>query len=120
LLRLRLPWPPSVNNYYRRTTRGVFISKNGRVFRANVRIACLEQGGCKHLTGQLQMEINLYPPTRRVQDIDNLLKALWDAMEHAGVYENDKQIRRLVLEDAGELGGYVEVSIASFHVEPDV
>lgn len=114
MLSLELPWPPSVNHYYRRTKKGVFISKPGRIFRANVKAACMEQGIRKPLLGQLQMAINLFPPTRRVQDIDNLLKALWDAMEHAGVYENDKQIRKLIMEDTGKLGGFVEIYLAPY------
>jgi crossover junction endodeoxyribonuclease RusA len=40
----------------------------------------------------LKVKVYLYPPDRRKRDIDNNMKSLLDAMEHAGVYENDSQI----------------------------
>jgi crossover junction endodeoxyribonuclease RusA len=40
--------------------------------------------------------MDAFPPDRRRRDLDNLLKALLDSIEHAGVYEDDSQIDLLV------------------------
>ena len=34
----------------------------------------------------------VHPPDRRRRDLDNVQKAIFDALEQAGVYENDSQI----------------------------
>jgi crossover junction endodeoxyribonuclease RusA len=50
------------------------------------------------LTGNLSVQIDLYPPDRRMRDCDNSIKSVLDAMEHAGVYDNDSQIKVLRVE----------------------
>jgi crossover junction endodeoxyribonuclease RusA len=40
----------------------------------------------------------LRPPDRRRRDIDNTAKAILDALAGAGVYDDDCQIDRLVIE----------------------
>lgn len=49
----------------------------------------------KQLEGRLQVEMIVHPADKRVQDIDNRIKAALDAMRHAGVYIDDSQIDRL-------------------------
>jgi crossover junction endodeoxyribonuclease RusA len=44
------------------------------------------------------MQVTLYPKDRRKQDIDNRIKALWDALASAGVYEDDSQIDVLIVQ----------------------
>ena len=44
------------------------------------------------------MQVTLYPKDRRKQDIDNRIKALWDALADAGVFDNDEQIDVLHIE----------------------
>jgi len=57
---------------------------------------------CKQLPsafeGWLAVEATFTPPDRRGRDVDNLAKALLDALQHAGVMRDDSQVRRLVLE----------------------
>lgn len=88
----RLPWPPSINNYWRANGRMRFISPLGVAFRDEV-IATIRPE--KPLTARLSVHIEAIPPTARKYDLDNLLKPTLDAMAHAGVYENDNQIDRL-------------------------
>jgi len=44
------------------------------------------------------MRIVVAPPDRRRRDLDNVLKSLLDSLEHAGVYTDDSQIRKLSIE----------------------
>ena len=44
------------------------------------------------------MQVTLHPKDRRKQDIDNRIKALWDALADAGVIDNDEQIDVLMVQ----------------------
>lgn len=121
-LQLTLPWPPSVNRYWRSVPMGrgrgvrVLISREGRAFRTDAiaRLAGLRPRG--PLRGRLDVRIQLCAPTRRALDIDNRLKALLDAMQHAGVYRDDGQIDRLLIErGAVTRGGLVRVAISELN-----
>ena len=46
---------------------------------------------------RLSVLINAYPPDRRKRDLDNILKSLLDALQHARVYPDDSQIDRLTI-----------------------
>ena len=91
---LELPYPPSVNHYYRRVGQRTLISREGRRFRQEV-CSLLAAAGVKPITGPLRVEIDVYPPDRRRRDVDNLQKGLLDALEHGGLYRNDGQIADL-------------------------
>mgnify|MGYP000936341889 CR=1 FL=1 len=93
---LYLPFPPSVNHYYVKTKRGVFISKKGREFRAEV-IQCIHDqvGLVGTITDRILVEIVLYPPDRRARDVDNYNKPLLDAITHAMLWEDDSIIDQL-------------------------
>lgn len=102
-IELTLPFPPSVNHYWRRHGHTVFIAKAGKDFRMNVLAAVLQQiGKPKALTGRLSMSLTLRRGDRRSFDVDNYSKATLDALAHAGLFENDSQVDRLTIE-RGEL-----------------
>ena len=94
---LELPYPPSVNHYYRRVGPRTLISREGRKFRRNV-CSLLAAAGITPLTGRLRVEIEVYPPDRRRRDIDNVQKALLDALQHGGAFHDDGQIVQLKIE----------------------
>jgi crossover junction endodeoxyribonuclease RusA len=95
---LNLPLPPSVNTY-RTIFRGrMGISKAGRAFKEAVSDYVAEYQVPKLGTARLQMQVTLYPRDRRKQDIDNRIKALWDALADAGVFDNDEQIDVLMIQ----------------------
>lgn len=111
MIALELPFPPSVNSYYRHFNDKTLISKRGRQFRSDVIKLCMVQGIRTPVTIPLRVAVKLYPKTKRKFDVDNCLKALLDAMQHAGVYVDDAQIRHLQIEDTGLKGGFCEVTI---------
>lgn len=100
MIELELPFPPSVNHYYRRVGPRTLISREGRRFRKRV-CALLAGLGVRRLSGPLQIEIEVYPPDRRRRDIDNVQKALLDALQHGGLYDDDSQIVKLDIERRG-------------------
>ncbi|MCP4594523.1 MAG: RusA family crossover junction endodeoxyribonuclease [bacterium] len=104
MIELELPFPPSVNHYYRRVGPRTLISREGRAFRRKV-CAVLAADGVRPLTGQLRIEIELYPPDRRRRDIDNVQKALLDALEHGSAYRDDSQIVKLEIEKGAPVRG---------------
>jgi crossover junction endodeoxyribonuclease RusA len=92
LISLDLPYPPTVNHYWGVAGKRRFIGTRGREFRK----AVLEASeGVQKVEGRISMWIELYPPDRRIRDIDNITKALLDACMHAGCYEDDSQIDEL-------------------------
>jgi len=96
--RLHLPWPPSINHYWRRVGPRTLISREGRTFRTNV-CALLGGGGNARKPpagGRIALAMDAFPPDRRRRDLDNLQKPVLDALEHAGVYEDDSQIDLLL------------------------
>jgi crossover junction endodeoxyribonuclease RusA len=107
-----VPFPPSVNHYWRRVGARTIISRGGRAFRETV-CAILAARGITPLAGPLAVEITVHPPDRRRRDLDNMLKALLDALQHGGAYDDDSQIVRLSIErgDVDTSGGRAVVRI---------
>jgi len=106
---LQLPWPPSVNHYWRRVGRNTLISREGRAYRVAVKHLA---GGHRRLCGRLAVDIRATPPDRRRRDLDNLPKAILDSLEHAGLFEDDGQIDRLFIRrDVPEKPGWVTVRV---------
>jgi len=96
-LLIELPWPPSVNHYYRRVGHRTLISREGRKYRTEV-CAILRDLQMRPFDGELAMTVDAYPPDKRRRDADNLLKSLLDSMQHAGAYYDDSQIKKLTIE----------------------
>ena len=95
---LTLPYPPSINHYWRRVGPRTLISREGRTFRRNV-CALLGGGGPRRppAGGRIALCMDAFPPDRRRRDLDNITKAVLDALQHGGVYEDDSQIDLLTV-----------------------
>ena len=104
MLEFELPYPPSVNHYWRRVGARTLISRGGRAFRSAV-CTILAAATFKPLVGPLEVDVTVFPPDRRRRDIDNVQKALLDALEHGGAYEDDSQIVRLSIEKGDPVEG---------------
>lgn len=90
-----IPYPPSVNTYYRHVGPRVLISRDGRKYRMMV---VSRLGGIEPLEGDLALTVHLYPPDRRRRDVDNTLKSFMDALVHAGAMRDDSQVKILHVE----------------------
>ena len=97
---LTLPFPPSVNTYWRAPTKGPLagrhmISERGRDYRRNAVIAVFEQ--LRRVPtpqrGLLAVDIVLYPPDKTRRDLDNYLKAPFDALTYANIWLDDSQVQ---------------------------
>ena len=115
---LVLPYPPSVNGYWRHTMiQGkprVLISAEGRKYRTQVHHAILMHTPSqrKAPSGRLAVNITAHAPDRRARDLDNINKGLLDALVHAGVMADDSLIDRLTVERGSIVkGGCVRVRI---------
>ncbi len=116
-MKLTLPFPPSVNTYWRNTRKGVLISASGRCFRSNAFAAVMEQlkRRPQPLTVNVEVSVLLFPPDKRQRDLDNYLKALFDSLTHAGVWGDDSQIKRFSVEWGEQLKqGKAEITIKPF------
>ena len=92
-----LPYPPSVNTYWRNNRGRTHISNKGRQYRQDVTLALLEQFGAQWLndnliTGRVRLSIVACCPDRRRRDIDNIIKATLDAITHAELWQDDCQV----------------------------
>lgn len=109
-----LPYPVSVNHYWRHVENCTLISLAGRQYRETVWAVVVGQSKPRvlPLRGRLKVVIDVIPPDRRKRDLDNILKSLLDAMEHAEVYMDDGQIDDLsIRRRAPEPGGKVYVLV---------
>jgi crossover junction endodeoxyribonuclease RusA len=88
------------------------ISAAGRKYKAEISDYVAEYRVPKLGKARLEMKVVIFPRDRRKQDIDNRIKALWDALNDAGVFDDDEQIDILHIE-RGEIkkGGGVLVMI---------
>jgi crossover junction endodeoxyribonuclease RusA len=106
-----LPYPPSANTYWRNLSDRTLISRKGRRYRKEV-AALLMLERARPMLGALILRVKVYPPDRRKRDLDNILKALLDALEHGGAFEDDNQIAALHIERCCvQRGGVVTVGI---------
>lgn len=90
-----LPFPPSLNSYYRKVRNRMIISEQGRTWRD--RVVSIVKRKCEGLKfkdgARLTLIVSLFPPDKRKRDLDNFCgKALQDALQYSGIFEDDSQI----------------------------
>lgn len=118
MLSFKLPYPPSVNHYWRHVGKRTLISREGRQYRDRVAMM-LVQEWANPMKGELSVSVLVHPPDHRRRDLDNILKALLDALEHGGAYTDDSQISHLQIRRGGIVeGGDVVVDITEIEAEP--
>jgi crossover junction endodeoxyribonuclease RusA len=112
MIELTMPWPPSVNRYWRTFQGRMIISAEGREYRKAVADQVLIQRGAKHYEGKLRVVIEAWRPDNRRRDLDNLLKAVLDSLTHAGVWADDGLIVDLRIYWADNIGGMLKVKVS--------
>ncbi len=64
------------------------------------------------MTGPVSVSVVAHPPDKKRRDLDNLLKSLLDALQHAGLIEDDSNVTDLRIARADHVrDGAVEVTI---------
>ena len=87
---LTLPYPPSVNRYWRNVRGIVVASREAKDYRMLARFRATQQGVGEPLMQPVTVTVHVYRP-RKAGDLDNSLKALFDAL--IGIaYVDDKQV----------------------------
>jgi len=74
----------------------VHISKEGRQYREAV-VFIVSALHHSFGTGRISVSIEACVPDKRRRDLDNMIKAVLDAMQHGGLYADDSQIDELYI-----------------------
>lgn len=115
MIRLSLPWPPSVNHLYGQRGNHRYMKAEGKAYYAEVAELC------KNLPkqdGRLAVFIDAYPPDNRRRDLDNINKAILDSLQKAGVYADDCQIHALrSWKHEPVKGGRVDVIVCQYRTK---
>ena len=115
MLVIDLPFPNSTNTHWRTGRGHHYISPKGVAFREAVKlVANIHQE--KAPEGRLEVSVMLYPPDKRMRDLDNFGgKSLLDSLVHAGIIEDDSLIDKLIIERGAICkGGKCRVYISEY------
>ena len=106
-----LPYPPTVNTYWRRHGNTYFISEAGKRYRRDVALIVRQQQLKLNLSGRPAIEIIAEPPDKRRRDLDNILKAPLDALTHAGLLIDEQFDEINIVRGLPVCGGRLGVNI---------
>ncbi len=109
---LELPFPPSVNTYYRRGAHATYMSKAGREYKQAV-AEYIARGDFPNMGDKrLSVSMVIWPRDRRVFDLDNRLKSVLDSLQML-IYNDDSQIDELSIYRGSQIvpGGSIKVMI---------
>lgn len=113
MIKLTIPWAPTVNHMWGQAGKRKFLKKSAHEFRLKVQEAVIE-AKAKFVGERAAVFVALYPPTKRKYDADNRLKAILDALEHTGVLYNDEIVDTIVVVKREVVqGGMCKVVIVS-------
>lgn len=117
MIELTLAAPPTVNTYWRTANRGrgqvTYVSPRGKAYQKSVADAVID-AGLPRIEGRLSVWLGYAAPDRRSRDLDNICKASLDAMQKAGVYDDDSQIDELIVTRLPvKSGGELKVKICN-------
>ena len=97
MLFLNLPYPPSVNTYYRNFNGRMVLSAQGREYKNAVAEYLIESDVPKLGDAKLKITMVLRPRDKRKIDIDNRIKAVLDSLQDAGLFDDDYQVDELTI-----------------------
>ena len=91
LATIQLPFPPTLNTYYRNFRGRMVLGKQGREFKVTVQEIVAANNIPKFGSARLHAIITVFPRDKRAWDLDGRMKVIFDSLEEAGVYDNDSQ-----------------------------
>lgn len=108
---LTIPYPPSVNTYWGFQGHRRFLTPKANKFKNEVAQE-VSYNQVNFGSDRLEISITLYPPDKRIRDIDNCIKSTLDALVSAGAFVDDSQIDVLLI-NRGSIckGGKAEIKI---------
>ncbi|ATW34369.1 MULTISPECIES: RusA family crossover junction endodeoxyribonuclease [Candidatus Williamhamiltonella] len=95
-MRIELPFPPSVNHYWVRTARRVYLSEAAKRFQRLTAIEVAQSSmkqGHRSFPSDVSVALTLYLLDKRVRDVENYPKGVFDALTKAGIWSDDAQVR---------------------------
>lgn len=106
LARMILPFPPSLNHYWRKDKTGMHISEEGKRYLSQVRQLVLlnDVGDTEYFVKvyrkpeakqRLMVQASFFLPDNRKRDLDNLFKVIFDCMTKTGIWTDDSQVFKL-------------------------
>lgn len=110
---ISLPFPPSANTYYRRGRFATYLAPSGRRYKENVAevISTHYPELSSALGGRLSVFLAISASSKRRWDLDNRVKPVLDALQDAGVFEDDEQIDYISITRCPPGKGYCNVVI---------
>lgn len=104
----KIPYPPTINKYWHsRDIKDPYTGEIKKIvgkrpevkkYMQDVAYLLMHQKIHALIGSKFKLEIFIYPPDKKVRDIDNLLKAILDAFQNAKIIENDFYIDTLYVE----------------------
>ena len=102
---LEINFPPSVNTYWGFQGSRRFLTKKAQEFKQSTWLAWHKSGQKRMGCARLTVEFLLYPPDKKVRDIDNCIKSTLDALCQAGIFDDDGQIDCLLVKRMEQIKG---------------
>lgn len=96
-LTLELPLPPSMNTYWRNFRGRTILSAGGREYKIAIQEYVAAHNLLKFGDARLAASITIFPRDKRNIDLDNRLKALFDSLQDAGMFDDDSQFDRIYI-----------------------
>jgi crossover junction endodeoxyribonuclease RusA len=87
-----LPYPPSVNSYWRHARGRHYLSRAAKNYRELVALS-IPKG--VRFDREIEVFVEVRPPDHRRRDIDNVLKAILDVLEFTGLIADDFLVSRI-------------------------
>jgi crossover junction endodeoxyribonuclease RusA len=101
LVKITLPYPPTVNTYWRNVKGRTVLSAKGRAYKANPLYVVAFQLDERPIYGRLSVDAVAYMPDARTRDLDNIWKPMLDYLTHHGVFRDDSDIDDLRIRRGG-------------------
>lgn len=109
---LKLPYPPSLNTYWRHARGRHYIAEKGTRYRQHITELIRQQNLDISTTSRIRISITANPLDKRQRDLDNLPKAVFDSLTHAGFWKDDSQIDDMRIRRGERVsGGSLDVMI---------